>query len=63
MEGQRLKWIGFEREHSNSMWQINATQLDDGTWILPVIDDCTIHLVAVGLCKHMTTENVIGLLE
>ena len=63
MEGQRLKWVRFERAHPNSMWQIDGTQLDDGTWILPVIDDCTRYCLAIGLCKHMTTENVIGLLE
>lgn len=63
MEGQRLKWVRFERKHPNSMWQIDGTQLDDGTWILPVIDDCTRYCLAIGLCKNMTTENVTGLLE
>ena len=63
MEGQRLKWVRFEREHPNSMWQIDGTQLDDSTWILPVIDDCTRYCLAIGLCRNMTTENVIGLIE
>ena len=63
MEGQRLKWVRFERKHPNSMWQIDGTQLGDGIWILPVIDDCTRYCLAIGICKNMTTENVTRLLE
>lgn len=62
MEGQRLKWLRFEREHPNSMWQIDGTEFN-GLWIVPVIDDCSRYCLAIGKFKHMTTANVIALLE
>ena len=63
MEGTRLKWIRFERDIPNSMWQIDGTQQEDGTWVLPIEDDCSRYCVALAVYEHMTTENVIALLE
>ncbi len=63
MEGMRLKWIRFERDTPNSMWQLDGTQQEDGSWILPIEDDCSRYCVAIGIMEHMTTENVIQLLE
>lgn len=63
MEGIKLKWIRFERDTPNSMWQLDGTQQDDGSWILPVEDDCSRYCVAIGTMDVMTTEKVIQLLE
>lgn len=63
MEGMRLKWIRFERDTPNSMWQLDGTQQDDGTWVLPIEDDCSRYCIAIGTMEVMTTENVIKLLE
>lgn len=63
MEGMRLKWVRFERDTPNSMWQLDGTQQEDGSWILPIEDDCSRYCVAIGIMEHMTTENVIQLLE
>jgi len=63
MEGIRLKWIRFERDTPNSLWQLDGTQREDGSWILPVEDDCSRYCLAIGEMEHMTTENVIQLLE
>ena len=62
MEGMRLKWIRFERDTPNSMWQLDGTQ-HKGEWILPIEDDCSRYCIAIGRMEHMTTENVIKLLE
>ena len=62
MEGIKLKWVRFERDTPNSMWQLDGTQ-HDGQWILPIEDDCSRYCVALGKMQHMTTENVIALLE
>jgi len=62
MEGMRLKWVRFERDTPNSMWQLDGTQFD-GQWILPIEDDCSRYCVAIGSMEHMTTENVTKLLE
>lgn len=62
MEGSRLKWVRFERDTPNSMWQLDGTELE-GKWILPIEDDCSRYCIAIGLFDNMTTENVIKLLE
>lgn len=63
MEGKRLKWIRFQREHPNSMWQIDGTEDEFGNWIVPIIDDCSRYCVAIGYFKENTTKNTIRLLE
>lgn len=62
MEGIKLKWVRFERDNPNSMWQTDGTETEDG-WILPIIDDCSRYCLAVKELKNMTTANVIALLE
>lgn len=63
MEGTRLKWVRFERDNPNSMWQLDGTETEDGEWILPVEDDCSRYCVIAKKFKHMTTANVIAVLE
>lgn len=63
MEGIRLKWVRFERDNPNSMWQLDGTQNDKSNWILPIEDDCSRYCVAVGESKQMNTDVVIVLLE
>ena len=62
MEGVRLKWIRFERDTPNSMWQLDGTQYN-GVWLLPIEDDCSRYCIAIGVMDDMTTENVTKLLE
>lgn len=62
MEGIKLKWVRFERDTPNSMWQIDGTETGNG-WILPIEDDCSRYCIAVKEFKEMTTANVIALLE
>ena len=63
MEGMRLKWIRFERNDPNSMWQIDGTEDGKENWIIPIIDDCSRYCLAIGFYEHNTTENMIKLLE
>lgn len=63
MEGIKLKWVRFERDTPNSMWQLDGTQSEDGVWILPIEDDCSRYCVAINTMTEMTTVNVIALLE
>ena len=62
MQGIRLKWIRFERDTPNSMWQLDGTQ-HNGAWLLPIEDDCSRYCIALGVMTDMTTGNVIKLLE
>lgn len=63
MEGIKLKWVRFERDNPNSMWQLDGTETGDDSWILPIEDDCSRYCLLVEKISHMTTENVILLLE
>lgn len=63
MEGVKLKWVMFERPDPNYMWQIDGDQNDDGTWRVPVIDDCSRYCLGVYEIKHNTTEAMITILE
>lgn len=63
MEGIRLKWVRFERDNPNSMWQLDGTQDDGGNWILPIEDDCSRYCLAIGKSKQVNTDIVIALLE
>jgi transposase InsO family protein len=59
----RRKWVRFERDNSNSMWQFDGTEMDDEEWILPVEDDCSRYCVILRKFENMTTANVIAILE
>jgi len=63
MEGIKLKWVRFERDNPNSMWQIDGTELDDGSWLVPVIDDCSRYCIGITIMKHQTTDNITNFLD
>ena len=63
MEGTKLKWVRFERPYPNDMWQIDGDENDDGTWRIPVIDDCSRYCLGVYEIKNNTTEATIIILE
>ena len=63
MEGVKLKWVRFERPDPNDMWQIDGDENDDGTWRVPVEDDCSRYCLGVYEIEHNTTEATIAILE
>lgn len=63
MEGVKLKWVRFERDNPNSMWQIDGDELDNGTWRIPVVDDCSRYCLGVYNIKKNTTKAIIMILE
>ncbi len=63
MEGYKLKWVRFERDTPNSMWQIDGTELPDGNWLVLVEDDCSRYCVGEMIFDTLTTKNMILLLE
>ncbi|MEM2870642.1 MAG: DDE-type integrase/transposase/recombinase [Thermoplasmata archaeon] len=38
---RRKRWVRFERRHSNSLWQMDYTQLSPGEWLLVILDDAS----------------------
>ena len=65
MEGMILKpkWVRFERPDPNYMWQIDGDKNDDGTWRVPVVDDCSRYCLGAFEIEHNTTEAMIRILE
>lgn len=63
MEGIKLKWVRFERHYPNEMWQIDGTELSDGTWLVLVEDDCSRYCIGAMIFDTLTTANMILLLE
>jgi transposase InsO family protein len=63
MEGIKLKWVRFERDNPNSMWQIDGTELADGTWLVLVEDDCSRYCIGAMIFDTLTTDNLVLLLE
>ncbi len=63
MEGVKLKWVRFERPDPNYMWQIDGDQNEDGTWRVPVEDDCSRYCLGVYNIEECTTEAMIMILE
>ena len=63
IENTRIHWVKWQREHPDSLWQLDASQEPDGTWVLPVIDDCSRYCLGIKRFKTMTTEELTDYLE
>ena len=62
MENKRIHWVKWERNHPDSLWQVDA-HLHDGKWLLPVIDDCSRYCLGIREFERMTTIGVIDFLD
>lgn len=63
MKGIRLKWVRWQREHPNSLWQIDASGDENHGWILPAIDDCSRFCVGIEVVDKLDTDSVTKFLE
>ena len=63
MEGIKLKWVRFERENPNSMWQIDGTELSNAKQLVIVEDDCSRYCLGAMIFDSLTTANMIEILE
>lgn len=64
-KGKRLKWVRWQREHPNSLWQIDHTdeQALFDCYTLSVLDDCSRYSIALVKLKQVTTDNVTHILD
>jgi transposase InsO family protein len=62
---KRIKYIRWQREHPNSLWQIDHTDEQEKgyCYTLSIIDDCSRYSLALVQLKNITTEEVIKVLE
>ncbi len=63
MENIRVHWVKWQREHPDSLWQLDGSQNEDGTWTLPVIDDCSRYCIGIKKVMTQTTAEITAFLE
>jgi len=58
------KWVRWERDHSNSLWQMDWKWVEDKTkWLLAIIDDHSRYIVGARYFESATTDNALELLD
>ena len=61
---KRIKYIRWQRNHPNSLWQIDhSDQKIDDKYVISVIDDCSRKSLAFIAVNQVTTEVVINLID
>jgi transposase InsO family protein len=63
IENQRIHWVKWQRDHPDSMWQMDGHKDEEDNWLLPVIDDCSRYCVGYRKFKTLTTAIVTSYLE
>lgn len=64
-KGKQKKWIRWERDHPNSLWQIDHTDEQDKLdgYTFSVMDDCSRYSLALVKLNRVTTDNVTPILD
>jgi transposase InsO family protein len=61
---KRVKYVRFQREHPNSMWQVDiSAQKIKGRYCLAVIDDCERYCIGLFALNRVTTAVITKLLD
>jgi hypothetical protein len=63
IENKRIHWVKWQRDHPDSLWQVDSFQLPDGSWITCVIDDCSRYCLGMKHNPRLSTKAVIELFE
>ncbi|MFT4343271.1 MAG: DDE-type integrase/transposase/recombinase [Candidatus Woesearchaeota archaeon] len=64
-KGKRIKWIRWQRNHPNSLWQIDHTDEQElfNCYTLSVVDDCSRFSLALVKLNQVTTDVVTSILD
>jgi transposase InsO family protein len=62
---KRRKWVRWQRNHPNSLWQIDHTDEQDlfNCYTLSVMDDCSRYSLALVKLNNVTTDVVTHILD
>ena len=61
---KRIKYVRFQREHPNTMWQIDhSDQKVKDKWLISIIDDHSRYSIGLFAVNRVTTEVVTKLLD
>ena len=63
IENKRIHWVKWQRQHPDSLWQLDAHQDEQGNWLMPVIDDCSRYCFGIRVMNSLTTQEVTSYLE
>lgn len=63
IENQRIHWVKWQREHPDSLWQLDSWKLPNGEWVIDVIDDCSRFCVGIRKVAQLTTGTVTAFLD
>ncbi|MBU4266028.1 MAG: DDE-type integrase/transposase/recombinase [Candidatus Altiarchaeales archaeon] len=63
MKGVKLKWVRWQRDTPNSLWQMDHTEENDRTLRFVVEDDCSRYCLAVKHYKRISTKHITKLLD
>lgn len=63
IENKRIHWVKWQRQHPDSLWQLDAHQDEQGNWLMPVIDDCSRYCFGIRAMNSLTTQEVTSYLE
>ena len=63
--GKQKKWVRWQRQHPNSLWQIDHTDEQNkfNCYTLSVIDDCSRYSLALVKLNSVTTDVVTHILD
>jgi len=61
---KRIKYVRFQRDHPNSLWQIDHSQQKiKNKWVISVIDDCSRKSLAFVPANNVTTKIIIKIID
>ena len=61
---KRIKYVRWQREHPNSLWQIDhSDQKIEGKYVISVVDDCSRKSLAFLPVNRVTTEVVMKIID
>lgn len=63
MKGVKLKWVRWQRDTPNSLWQMDHTEENDRTLRFVVEDDCSRYCLAVMHYRRINTKRITELLN
>jgi transposase InsO family protein len=64
-KGKQKRWIRWQREHPNSLWQVDHTDEQDkfNCYTLSVLDDCSRYSLTLAKLNRVTTDVVTHILD
>jgi transposase InsO family protein len=65
LRGKRIKWVRWQRQHPNSLWQVDHSddQDESGKWTLSILDDNSRYSLGLPRLTRVTTDAVTCILD